>query len=340
MNKKISNKIITSISLLLCCISVSAQNTFRIRVLDSVLNTPIELATIKTISEGQTAIASFTDSLGLSKNFTLSKDTENFIITYIGYKENKLSVRNIAADSIITIHLAPTPQLLAEIKVKGQKAVLERKPDRIIYNINAKNERGKFVSDIMRKIPFVVVTSEEITVKGKTNYLILQNGRQSSLTLSDLQTMQPERVKAIEIITSPSAKYDGECQNVINIILKENDNYRGGVFFAKAGNRANGAGLSYTKTNNKVNTNISFSFLTDRLKSGSYVDNIFSGDSLYFLNQDNSSLKNDLDFQTKYNTEIALSKKDFLGIDAGLYLSAEKKHQTIHPYCMMAVING
>lgn len=318
----------TTISLLFFCLlnlSAYSQNSFRIRVLDSALNIPIELATIKADGNNyQASIIAFTDSLGFSKQLKNINDSATYIISYIGYKEKKITVITPAEDTVITVSLSPTAQLLSEIIVKGQKAVLERKPDRIIYNINPKNERGMFISDIMRMIPFVVVAGDELLIKGKSNYMILQNGNPSSLTIKDLQVMQPERVKAIEVITSPSARYDGEYESVINIILRDDDNFTGGNFFIKGGNLENSAGLNLAKTNNKANTNFSISASSDKMKSGSDIENVFYSDTPYSLQQNNSSIKKELSLISKFSSEISLPRKQFLGIGAGINLSGKK----------------
>jgi hypothetical protein len=67
---------------------------------------------------------------------------------------------------------------LNEVAIKGNKQIIKRKADRIIYDMQADPEsRSHNVLDMLRKVPYVSVdANDNILVKGNTSYRVLVNG--------------------------------------------------------------------------------------------------------------------------------------------------------------------
>lgn len=117
---------------------------------------------------------------------------------------------------------------LAEITVTGARPLVEQKDDRLIYNVEedpaAKSESA---SDILRKTPYVNVDGDgAIQVNGQSNFKVLLDGRETALFSQNvkeaLKAFPGATIARIEVITSPSAKYDAEgVGGIINIITKK-----------------------------------------------------------------------------------------------------------------------
>src|SRR5213075_3349188 len=81
--------------------------------------------------------------------------------------------------------------------------------------------------EILRKTPFITVDGEDnIKVNGQSNFKVLLNGRETSMFARNikeaLRGFPGVLISKIEIITAPSAKYDGEgIGGLINIITKK-----------------------------------------------------------------------------------------------------------------------
>ncbi len=118
---------------------------------------------------------------------------------------------------------------LEEVVIRGEKAMVEVHPDKMVYNVSASvNATGNNALELLSKSPGVMVDMDKnIIVQGKSGVQIYINGRPSRISGSDLtnmlESMRSEDIESIEVISNPSAKYDAEgTGGIINIVLKKN----------------------------------------------------------------------------------------------------------------------
>jgi outer membrane receptor for ferrienterochelin and colicin len=126
--------------------------------------------------------------------------------------------------------------------VTVKKPLIEQADDKIIYNTESDPmAASESAIDILRKTPFVTVDGDgNIQVNGQSNFKVLLNGRETSMFARNvkdaLKAFPGSLIKKIEIITSPSAKYDAEgVSGLINIITqKKVAGYNGNLSVAAA----------------------------------------------------------------------------------------------------------
>jgi outer membrane receptor protein involved in Fe transport len=179
-------------------------------------------------------------------------------ITHSSYRKKMvhLAVQDQPVD-MGNIQLVAIMKSLAEVTVTSSRPLVEQKDDRVVYNVEddpaAKSESA---SDILRKTPYVNVDGDgAIQVNGQTNFKVLLDGRETALFSQNvkeaLKSFPGTTIARIEVITSPSAKYDAEgIGGIINIVTKKKvTGYNGSVNanFNNTGNRSGGMNISVKK---------------------------------------------------------------------------------------------
>jgi outer membrane receptor protein involved in Fe transport len=120
------------------------------------------------------------------------------------------------------------PKTLKVVVVKGKRALIEEKLDRTIYNVERdKSLTGGDATDALRRVPLLSVDIDgKVTLRGSANIKILINGRPSTITAGNLadalKQIPVDEIRSVEVITSPSVKYDADgSAGIINIVLKQ-----------------------------------------------------------------------------------------------------------------------
>jgi outer membrane receptor protein involved in Fe transport len=138
------------------------------------------------------------------------------------------TVSGVVKDSLKRAPLVfDTVSILKEVVINGKRALIEEKLDRTVYNVERdKSLTGGDATDALRRVPLLSVDIDgNVTLRGSANIKVLINGKPSTITgnnLADaLRQIPVDQIKSVEVITSPSVKYDADgSAGIINIILK------------------------------------------------------------------------------------------------------------------------
>ncbi|PSR11838.1 MAG: hypothetical protein C7N36_14495 [Bacteroidetes bacterium] len=147
-------------------------------------------------------------------------------IGYDDYLGEPFSLANKEAKVIPVIRLTTVATVLDEVEVVAKKPLLEQKAGRLILNVDQSiTGQGGSVTDLLKKIPGLVVVNDRVSMAGRQGVTILIDNRPTKYM--DLQSllneMPADNIARIEVISQPGAAYDAEGTNgIINIILKKN----------------------------------------------------------------------------------------------------------------------
>ena len=175
-------------------------------------------------------------------------------VSFLGYKNETRAGVTVAAGEAVnlgTIGLAASAQKLGEVVVTGQKALIEERVDRTVYNAeNDQTTRGGDATDVLKRVPMLSVDLDgNVSLRGSSSIRVLINNKPSTIAASSiadaLKQIPADQIKTVEVITSPSAKYDAEGSGgIINIVTKSN-NLRGATLGVNlsAGLRSSNLGI-------------------------------------------------------------------------------------------------
>ena len=310
---------------------VFSQNQVRGQIVDKE-NQPVSFANV--------VLLNAKDSVSVIKGM-ISEDDGSFLfeeienrpyvlkISFLGFADYIKRFEVEGNTNLGKIELQETSNSLDEVTVKARKPKIERKIDRISFNVENSVISSLNTYEILKRTPGVIVSQGELLVKNRPATVYI-NDRKVYLSTAELEQLlsglSGENVKSVEVITTPPARYEAEGSGaILNIVMSKNPSigYKGSV------NASNTVAVlpkyslgtsQYYKTNN-LNAFASYNF---------NANNIYKNDEsnvTYFESDgsENSTWLGDFERDTKnyahsLNTilDFTLSEKSSLSLSANL----------------------
>lgn len=224
--------------ILLTVLSSTAQNdstfvSFKGTLLNSKTNAVIPFGIIG-IQEKNDSLENWSfhtaDSTG---QFQIETDKKGLLLirfNAVGYLQQDLerNTESLTEENNLRILLDPVDESLDEVTISEEKPFIRTESDKIIYAADVDPDADNSNAlEMLRKVPLVSVDGEDnIRLKGKTDFKIFMNGKESVLTKTNasefLKSLPASSIKEIEVITAPGAKYDAEgTGGIINIVTHQ-----------------------------------------------------------------------------------------------------------------------
>lgn len=203
-------------------------------VMDSVSKQPVEFATVALyLKNGEAPVdGTTTDDKGKFEINNLASGDYRIVISFIGYRDKTVTdLRLTKGDNknLGTISFAQSVSTLKEVEIVGTTALIEEKVDRTVYNAEKDvTSKGGDASEVLRKVPMLSVDLDgNVQLRGSSNVRVLINNKPSTIMAASvadaLKQIPADMIKTVEVITSPSARYDAEGSGgIINIVTKKN----------------------------------------------------------------------------------------------------------------------
>lgn len=223
--------LLTTFLLVFALTVTNAQKDVKVEgtVVEQDSNFPLEYATItfKTKPDNKIVTGGITDAKG---NFSVDvpEGIYDISVEYISYKTKNYTDKSITKDiNLGTVSLSLDVESLGEVTIIAERTTVEIKLDKKIYNVGKDlTVRGGTVSDVLDNIPSVSVDVEGVVaLRGNDDVRILINGKPSGLvglnSTEALSQLPADAIERVEVITSPSSRYDAEgTAGILNIILR------------------------------------------------------------------------------------------------------------------------
>lgn len=260
-------------------------------LIDSLTNVPVSYATvvIKKSGSDKEVNGVLSEDNGKFKLTEVPLGKYDVYISFLGYNEKVLFAELTPEKpdyNFKEIYLIPANYLLDAVEITDQRSLVENKADKIVFNAEQDASiAGGDATEVLRKVPMLSVDYDgNVSLRGSQNLRILINGKPSGMFSSNvadaLKMIPADEIKQVEVITSPTAKYDAEGSGgIINIITKKNnaDGYSGNLSIS-GGNRQNTgtAGINAAKGRFGANANgsVFYSVPQDALITFTRIDTI------------------------------------------------------------------
>lgn len=323
-------------------LQLSAQQTIKISGTVQDIKQTLPAATILLYGVKDSALIATAITDGEGK-FSIAAVPGNYYIlsTSVGYNKVKTAtflLQGPAGYLVPLITLKENANQLNEVSITASKPVLERRADKLIFNLDATpSAAGLNALEVLRKAPGVTVDhNENISLAGKSNVLVTIDGKQTYLSGTEvvnlLKSMQSSEIESIEIINNPGSRYEANSTGgIINIKTKKSkaEGFNGSVALGGGFNK-------FVQTNNSVNLNYrkrnfnifgSYGYNTREYEEHLHISRITPGnsDQLYF---DQQNVENSVGkaHNFKVGTDFFLSKDHTIGFIVKGYLNDRKEN--------------
>lgn len=300
----------------LCVISLKVNAQLIHGVVCDKNDAPVPFATISLLNKVDSSFVEgeLSDKDGL---FSINhKDVTNCLLSVssIGYKTSYTA--KISDGMHISLEEQTTE--LQGVVIKGQMPKLHLVPGgtRTLISGSFLADAGS-ATDILSQLPRVKVSDEGISVLGKGQSAIYIDNREIT-DPAELERLSSQKVKSIEVLTTPGAKYAADKKSVIVIKTLDDNNNGFGLDFISSNKRAtkfstkNDLNLYYHKSNINVYDNIQVKNQATDI-SQDVRNNILGKDNIELHTIDLKHANRFWGIVNKMGFDLDLSKKHHIG---------------------------
>ena len=215
---------------LVSLITVAQSSTVTGSVSDVLTGEALEYASVAIYNSSDSILVTgvITKPSGSFKIAKLNQGSYFIRTHFLGYETKQSEKFDLRAGQNLKlgpIDLEPARQLVEEVRVTGNRINSLNKLEKQTYQAEQfESAKGGSAMDVLKNMPSVALNGQgEITVRGTAGFLVLINGK-PVLTSAQaaLGQLPANMVDNVELITSPSAKYDPDGKaGIINITTKK-----------------------------------------------------------------------------------------------------------------------
>lgn len=257
---------------------------------------PVAFATITVTNRLDTTqqVKKSADSSGYARFNLLKSGQYTFNISAVNYQPVEKRVALTGNQTNFTYTLEQTDKTLDNVVITSQKPLMRQEDDKTIVdpeNLVASSTSG---FEVIEKTPSLFVDQDgNIYISSLTPAAVQINGRNMRMSAADIATLlkslPPGSISKIEIVRTPSAKYDASGSGgVVNVVLKKGvrigmtGSVNAGMQQGTYGNQF--IGFNINNNDGRKNSNLNFNYSRRNSFEQIITDRIFASDSM--LSQD------------------------------------------------------
>lgn len=267
---------------------------------------PFSSITIINRDDSTKRLSTITDETAVAQ-FDLEVGGQYFVnVTAINYKALSKGITVTDSSYEFVLNMEPSSSTLNEVVIQAAKPLMRQDDDKTIIDPESLAAASTSGYEVLEKTPGIFVDQDgNIYLNSTTPATVYINGREMKMSKSDIATMlkslPPNSIDRIEILRTPSARYDASGSGgVVNVVLKKGvkigltGSLNTGFQQGKYGNQFSGINLSNNDgvTSTYINLNYTHRGSYDVLNTDRYLDtnillsqqayNVYPG-NVYFM---------------------------------------------------------
>jgi len=261
--------------------------------------------------------------------FLLTKNGQYIVaITAVNFQPLESSLR-ITDGTAQTFSLIPSGKTLGGVVIRSTRPLMHQEDDKTIVDPENLVPSSTSGYEVIEKTPGLFVDQDgNIYINSTTPALIYVNGRELKMSTADIATMlkslPPNSILRIEILRTPSAKYDASgTGGIVNVVLKKGvklgltGSVTTGWQQGKYGNKL--AGFTLNNNNGRLTSFINLNYSRRDSYEEIKTDRLFAPDSI--LRQDASTRYPSSIYYAGYGLGYTSGKKWDLNFDGRISLN-------------------
>ena len=271
------------------------KSTIKFRIITA-KKEPVAFASIKIfpVADSVHFFQKLTDSLGIA-SFDLIPDLLYRIqVTSVNYKPIDKTIKLSAGQNSFTFIAEEVHTKLDNVVVTSTRPVMRQEDDKTIVDPENIAASSTNAFEIIEKTPGLFVDQDgNIYLSSTTPAQIYINGRELKMAAADVATMlkslPPNAIATIEILRTPSAKYDASGSGgIVNVVLKKGvkigltGSVNAGMNQGKYANRF--AGINLNNNNGALSTYLNVQYSKRNNYEQLTTERLFTQDSLLSQN--------------------------------------------------------
>jgi hypothetical protein len=275
-----------------------------------------------------------TDESGNFKIQNLTGEPYSLVVSFIGYQPYIQLITlqsNLLLENIV---LKEEVEILDETVIRVKRPTVVKEAGKLVFNVENTSLSSGNTYDLLAKTPGVLVLQDKISIKNGPT-LVFINGRRVYLSASEvislLKNVDASAIKAVEVITNPSAKYDAEAGAVLNIVTSRaiSIGYKGSVNarYEQAVYPKYSLGTSHFYKNNWVNLYAGYSFNPQKEYKDQFDDIVFmenNGAVTSIWDTDFNRMTKSQVHQGNVIADFTLNDKNSVSFSSSVFVSPDK----------------
>ncbi|GAA4468403.1 outer membrane beta-barrel family protein [Nibrella saemangeumensis] len=209
--------------------TLPAQNfPFRIR-LQEANRQPVVGATLRLTELADTTrhLYTISDTSGIASFQAQAGQTYRLLVTSVGLKPLQRVVKPTTGQPLLTLVMEEDNITLQTVSVTAAKPLVTQEDDKTIVDPEPIASTSTSAYEIMEKSPGVFLDPDgNVYLSSTTPATIYINGREQKMSAADiasmLKSLPPNSIAKIEIMRTPSARYDAAGSGgIVNLVLKK-----------------------------------------------------------------------------------------------------------------------